>query len=61
MVAKCNLYQTPGGFLYFSPTEQSIDDLYICAPQAFYLRRGEKMIALKKAADSDYFVLGDSL
>ena len=61
MINKLNLYRTAGGFLYWAQHEESLDDLYICRPEAFYLRRGMKMIELKKAADSDYFILGDAL
>ena len=61
MREKLNLYRTAGGFLYWAQHEESLDDLFICHPEAFYLRQGSKMIELKKAADSDYFILHEAL
>jgi hypothetical protein len=59
--AQMNLYRAASGFLYFAQKEESLDDVWICKPEAFCTRQGLTIRALSQAADSDYFILHEAL
>lgn len=56
-----NLYRAASGFLYFAKKEESLEDSWVCKPEAFCTRQGLTIRALSQAAPSDYFLLHDAI